>query len=816
MLQDVRFALRLLAKDRTFTITAVVTLAICIGANAAMFSIVRSVLLKPLPFPGSDRVVLLYNGYPNAGAPRVGTAVPDYFDRLTAVPALDQQALFRQEGLTFGDEQGAERLTSFRATPSFFRMVGVQPVQGRVFTDAEGEPGKDREALVSYGFWLRKFAGGSVVDRTIKLNGVPYQVVGVMPREFSFLSNDIDIYVPASFPPEEKSDERRHNNNWQMVGRLRQDASVDLVRQQVDALNAHNDERFPHFRQLLKDAGFHTVVVGLQDDVVREVRASLYLLWGGVLFVLLIGCVNLANLVVVRSSGRAREMATRHALGGDLGRLARQLITETTVLSIAGGVLGLLLGRWTLGGVSALSLDQLPRGYEIRLDPVGAAAMLGLTVAVGVVLGLAPVVRLRYINLNVDLREETRGGTAGRRANLVRRLMATAQVAITLVLLVGAGLLMASFRAVTRADLGFRPAGVETASVTLPASAYKDDAALIAFEERALAAIRALPEVEAAGTTSVVPFGGNINNSVILGEGHIMKPGESLIAPTIVTVSAGYFEAMGASLARGRVFDRRDTKDAPRTVVIDERLARAFWPGQDAVGRRMYRPTDPKDITKITAETQFYNVVGVIREMQFLDPRGDFKPVGVVFFPYEQDPGRGLVFAVKARTAAPLAGAIRSAVAGIDREVPVYRSRSMDEWIDRALVGRRVPMLIAAAFAAVALLLSSIGVYGVLAYGVVQRRRELGVRLALGGTSGSIFGLVLADGIKIVGAGLVSGIAGSYAVGRLMQAQLFQVTATDPTVLLTVTITLSAVGLLASLIPARRASKIDPIVVLSR
>lgn len=816
MVQDLRFALRLLAKDRSFTITALLTLAICIGANTAMLSVVRSVLLKPLPFPDSARLVLLYNSYPNAGVPRVGAAVPDYFDRQKAVSALDQHALFRQEGVTVGDEHGAERVESLRATPSLFRMVGARPVQGRVFTEAEGEPGKDRVALVSHGFWQRKFGGRTLVNDTIRLNGTPYQVVGVLPREFSFLQNDTDVFIPASFPPEEKADDRRHSNNWQMVGRMRAGATIDLVRQQVDSLNAQNSERFPEFRQVLRDAGFRTVVVSLQEDVVREVKSALYLLWGGVFFVLVIGCVNLANLVIVRASGRAREMATRHAIGGDLGRLARQLLTETVVLSGTGGALGVLAGWWALRSLKALSLEELPRGYEIGLDPVSLAAIVSLTLVIGLVLGLAPAVRLRRMNLNLELRDESRGGTASRRANLLRTAMATAQVAIALVVLVGAGLLFASFREVTRSDFGFRPEHVATVTVSLPATAYKDDAALVSFEQRALEAIRALPEVESAGGTTLVPFSGNISNSVILAEGHEMKPGESLLAPSMGIVTAGYFESMGVKLLGGRFFDRRDTAAAPKAVIIDDRLAKTFWPGRDAVGRRLYRPEDPKDLTSVTPQTVFFTVVGVIKEMQMLDPRGDITPVGIVFYPYEQNAARTLTFTIKARGAGGVSNSVRAALAQIDPQVPAFRPRSMQEWIDQALVGRRVPMLIAMTFAAVALFLSAVGVYGVLAYGVVQRRRELGVRLALGGTSARIFGLVLAGGVRIVVFGLAIGLAGAYFVGQVMRSQLVNVTPTSPVVLLLVTLILSGVALVASLIPAWRASRIDPIVVLSR
>jgi putative ABC transport system permease protein len=817
VVQDLRVGLRLLVKDRSFSITALLTLAVCIAANTVIFSVVRSVLLRPLPFPESGRAVLLYNSYPNAGAARGANGVPDYYDRLSAVPALEDQALFRQEGMTFGDESGAERLASIRATPSFFRLVRQQPVAGRIFSEQEGEPGNDRKALLSYGFWQRKFGGDqAVVGRTIRLNGNPYDVVGIMPRTFTFLTNRVDVYVPAAFSPDERSDERRHSNNWQMVGRLAAGASLATVRQQIDALNAANDKRFPNFHQILLDAGFHTEAVMLQDDVVRDVKGMLYLLWGGVLFVLLIGCVNISNLVVVRAGTRTREMATRHAIGGDLMRLTRQLVTETTLLAVVGGVLGVVLGWWALRSISALRLDDLPRGYEIALDPVSLAVLLAMTAGIGVLLGIAPALRLWRMNLNVELRQESRGGTSSRRANNVRRVLAGLQVALALVLLVGAGLLLASFRAAADLDYGFSADGVATAAVNLPQSAYQDDAALRTFVERALEQIRSRPGVEAAGVTSSLPFTGNRSDSVILAEGYTMQPGESLISPTQVMASPGYFEAMKATLVSGRTFDARDTAEAPKVAVIDDRLARKFWPGQDAVGHRLYFPEDINDITRITPETRFYTIVGVVREIQMIDPRADVHPVGAYYLSFAQNPTRNFSFAVRSPAAAGEAGTIRQVVAGLDPQLPAYFVKPMQEWIDDALVGRRVPVLIAGAFGLVALLLSAVGIYGVLAYSVAQRRRELGVRLALGGSSGSVFGLVLMDGVRVVGAGLAVGLVAAFFVGRLMRSQLFEVAPMNPFVLAPVTVLLAVVALVAVAIPAFRASRIDPAIVLGK
>lgn len=816
-MQDAGYACRLLARDKAFALTAIVTLALCIAANAAMFGIVRSVVLCPLPFPESARIVLLYNSYPNAGAPRGGASVPDYFDRMTAIPALDEVALYRQETMTFGDENGAERLASLRATPSFYRLVRVAPRHGRLFRDDEGERGRAMKVILGHAFWQRKFGGDpAIVGRSIRLNGNPFDVVGVMPRDFSFLNNTIDLYVPAPIGPADRSDAARHSNNWEMVGHLKPGASVAQVQAQVNALNAANADRFPQYRRILEDASFHTVAVLLQEDVVRDVKAVLFLLWGGVLLVLLIGCVNVANLVIVRSAARTREMATRHAIGGNLSRLARQIFTETILLAAGGGAIGLLAGWWTLKLVASLGPETLPRGYEIRLDATTALVAGALTVVVGAALAAPPILALSRMNLGLELQAEGRSSTTGRRANLVRRTLATAQVAIAFALLVGAGLLLASFRAVLRMDLGFDPEHVVTASVTLPATSYPTGSDLMAFERRTLDALRARPEVIAAGVTSAVPFSGATSSTVIVAEGYAMQPGESLLAPSQYIASPGYFAAMKIPIVRGRPFDARDdTRGAP-SIIVDERLAKRFWGARDPIGRRMYFPEDPSQPSKVTPSTELMTVVGVVREVQAGDPRTDFTPVGAYYLPYEQVTTRGLTIAV--RTRAPttaILGAMRQQVAALDPQLPLFRARPMQEWIDRALVARRVPMLIAGAFAALALLLSAIGIYGVLAFSVAQRRREMAVRIAVGSTIAGIFALVLRDGARIVGVGLLSGFAVAIVVGRLLRSELYGVTPTDPVTMASVAGALIAVAAIAIAIPSWKAARIDPVAALN-
>jgi predicted permease len=811
LLQDIRFATRLLIKDRNFTVTALLTLVICIGANAAIFSIVRSVVLKPLPVPDAERIVIFHNNYPKAGAGRGATGVPDYFDRREQMEAMSELALYRRQGATLGGRDGARRLVTIRATPSFFRLVSMQPALGRVFRDDEGELDKDNEVILSQAIWQREFGGArDVIGRELKLSGRSYQVVGVAPADFKFLWHDVDVYIPAAFSPREKSDESRHNNNWQMIGLLKPGRTVANAQEQVNAINQRNDVRFPNFSKILRDAGFHTAVAPLQTELIGDVRPVLMLLWGGVMFVLLIGCLNIANLVLVRATARAREMATRHAIGADLRRLARQLLTETTLLSLTGGAIGLLLGWWALRLVPTLGLDEMPRGHEIGLDPMSAAVILGMAVTIGLLIGLMPVARLWRLDLNSTLREEGRGGTAGRMTNRLRLGLATAQVTIAFVLLIGAGLLLVSFRNVLRIDPGFTASGLIAGSISLPGAAYADEARA-PFVARLLAAVRALPGVEGAAVTSTVPMSGDHSDSVILAEGYQMKDGESLVSPSQIAASDGYFETMKIGLIRGRYFNAGDTATSTRAVIVDDRLAAHFWPDKDPIGRRMYMPTSSRDLLKIGPDTQWLTVVGVVKEVQYDGIATGQTPSGTYYFPFPQSPVNSMGLVVRsARQGEVIVPELLKAIAGIDPMLPLYNVRPMDEYVSNALVSRRVPMLLAMAFAGVSLFLSAIGIYGVLAYGVAQRRREIGIRLALGSTSREVFGLVLRDGVKIVAVGLVLGLGGLIALRQALTAVLFGVTPMDPLVIASVAGALSAVALLAMIIPAQRAASVNP------
>lgn len=816
-LHDTRLALRLLWKDKAFSLATVLTLTICIGANTALFSIVYSVLLRPLPVPESGRLVLLYNSYPRAGAERGASGVPDYYDRLKGVPAIETLALFNTRNRSTGETGRPERVLGMGVTPSFFRVAGVKAEVGRTFSEDEGEVGHEDRVVLSHQFWQERYSGDPrAVGRQLRVDGRPFTIVGIMPKEFQFIDADVRLWTPLAFTPEQRSDDNRHNNSWASIGRLRPGATIGQAQAQVDAVNAADLERFPAFKPLLVNAGFHTVVVPLQDDLVRTVKATLYLLWGGTLFVLLIGCVNVINLALVRARVRLRDLATRFALGAGRWRVARQLLTESLLLTLVSALAGLLLGWAALRLLGTMNLEQIPRAGEIRLDVVAVAFTIGLAAVLGIAIGAFPLATALHVNLSSVFHEGGRTGSGGRGARLLRRALVVTQVAIAFMLLLGAGLLTASFRQILSIDPGFDPRQVLTASVSLPASRYPQDK-LAPFSVESLRRIRALPGVMHAGATSSIPFGDDRSDSVIFAEGYQMQPGESVISPTRVEATPGYFEAMRIPLRRGRFFDDRDTKDARHVVVVDERLARKFWPGRDPIGRRMYRPGDMNDLLATNDKTDWLYVVGVAGEIKQDGLVTSRESVGTYYFPVEQAPIRTMTFAVRTATDAPtMANWIRREITAVDPELPVFSTKTMEERTRESLVTRRWPVLLSMGFGIVALLLSAVGIYGVLAYLVTQRTKEIGIRMAIGGTPRSIFDLVVKEGVALVGAGFVFGAAGSFAIRRSIESQLYGVRPTDPHVLALVTLILGVVALVACSIPARRATRIDPVVALNR
>jgi predicted permease len=823
MLNDLRLAVRLLLKDKTFTLASAFTLAICVSANVVLFSIVDHVLLEPLPWPNASRLVQMGNQYPGAGG-CCGTSnsVPDYFDRLRETTVFDEQAMYQWSTGTIDQNGTPARVLTMNVTPSFFRVVGASAAVGRTFTEDEAEPGHEHEVVLSDGLWRAMFGGDrAALGRELRVNDETYAIVGVMPRSFSYLDGNTPdritaLWRPLAFTPQQKSDDARHSNSWQHIARLKPAATVSQAQEQINLLNARNLDRFPQFRELLLNARFRTDVTRIEDNLVRDVKPTLFWLWGGALFVLLIGGVNVANLLLARTSARLRELVTRMALGSGRWRIARQLAVENVVLTVASSAIGVALAFAGLRVLAVLNLLDLPRGSEIRIDAVVGVYALAIAALVGLALAAVPLVHVLSANMALVLTEQGRSGTSGRATRLLRRAFVVLQVAFAFVLLAGAGLLFASFKRVLAVDPGFSVDHVLTASIALPQTRYANETAVRTFADEALGRLRAIPGVTAAGGTDTIPFSGNGSQNLILAEGYQMRPGESIISPTTVAVTPGYFEAMQARLVRGRFFDARDGADAPKVAMVDEKLAKRFWPEQDAIGRRLFYPTDPNNLTAVTSNTVFFTVVGIVHDMKMANLVDNGGTVGAVFFTTAQMPRRNVVFAIRTGgDPASIAGQVRAAINDLDRELAVYNVQPMTARLDRSLTTRRAPMLLASAFGAIALLLSAIGVYGVLAYLVAQRTKEIGIRLALGSSTRAVFTLILREGLTLVGVGFVAGAAGVFALKRSLDSLLYGVTSADPIVLAGVAVVLAAVAIVAGTLPARRATRISPVVALA-
>ena len=816
--QDLRLALRLLWKDRAFALTTILTLTLCIGANSAIFTVVRSVLLRPLPYPESDRLVTMFDSFQGAGVERAGTSVPNYIDRRALTDVLDSVALYRFGGFRVGEGSGAEGIASMHVTPSFFKVLRTRAARGRLFTEQEGTVGQEHVALLSHTFAERQPGGeDGIVGRELRLDTVKYTVVGVLPADFTFLNPDVRVWVPLAFTDEERAEDRRYSQNHEAIGRLAALATVRQAQERLNAMNAEYIERAGPLKHLLVNAGYRTVVAPFESDLVRNIRGALQMLWGGVLFVLFIAAVNITNLSLTRASGRLRELATRHALGAPRARIVRQLVTETTVLMIAGGVCGLALGYWSLGMLPSLGLAESPRAHEIRMDAAVVAFTLGLSLVLGVVIGAVPALHIAGMNPGNVLRDDNRTGTTGRRAKYVRRGLVVAEVALAFVLLIGAGLLLASFRQLLRIDPGFKAAQVLTGRVAPLAARYPDNAALTSYTDRALERIRALPGVAAAGVSSYLPFGWDASSSVIIPEGHVMTPGESLVSPNQLYVTPGYLEALRVPLVRGRLFADSDAPPAPPVVIIDEQLADRFWPNADPIGRRMYQPRSPEELAKPVPDTRWVRVVGVVKSVKLKGlVEGENARVGAYYLPYASDPSRNVGFAIRTSGADPaaLTKAVNGALTSIDPEMQLFDTFAMGERIERSLNPRRAPMLLSLGFGLVALLLASIGIYGVLAYQVGQRTREIGIRMALGSDTSGILRLILREGLILVIVGLALGFAGAAALRGFIASQLYGVGPLDSRVMLLVTNVLAAASLIACVGPARRAARVDPVIAL--
>src|SRR5262245_48875657 len=799
---DLRYALRSLRKQPIFTAIAVLTLTLGIGANTAIFSLLYQALLRPLPYANADRLVFAWNTYKLMGLPQASVSIPDYIDRKTQAPAFEDATLFTMRSVNLTTQGQPEQLRALAVTPSFFSTLGRQPLIGRGFHEDEAQPGNDKVVILTHGTWASHFGSDpSIVGRDIRLNGESHRVAGVLGPEFELPGAEIALLQPFAFTPQQMSDQGRGNEFSQMIARLRPGATIEQANGQMTAIVNRNLERLPERRAFAVSSGFGGYAIPIRDQLVGDARAPLYVLQAGVIVLLLIACANVASLLLMRATGRTRELAIRTTLGAGRQRLVRQLLTEGLVLSAIGAVAGLALGWAGVRGLVALSPQQVPGMANATVNPMVMLFTTSLAIATGLIFGLVPALTVLRGSMSTVLKDDSTRGSASRRTGLTRSTLVIVETALALMLLIGAGLLVRSFLRLNEVNPGFSSERVLTAQLALPATRYPDAAARRAFWTRLVDQARALPGVTAVGLTSNVPFNGSVSSGSYSIVGYTPPQGDAQPHGRQEVIGGDYLRAMQIPIVAGRAFNDADSADAPPVVIIDQYLVNRYFANRSPIGQQIQRggPTSPK-----------FTIVGVAGTINSIDLG---QPVAKerIYYPVAQQarPFMALVVtsAVEPKT---LVAQVRSAVMSIDSEQPIADVRTMDEWLARSLEGRRSPMLLLTLFGSVALLLSAIGIYGVLAFAVAQRTREIGIRQALGADRRSILSLVLKQGLTTTGIGVAVGLIGSIALTRYLQTLLFGVTAHDIPVYTGVTLLLLSVAFAACYVPARRATAVDP------
>jgi predicted permease len=808
-MQDLRYAFRSLRKQPIFTLVAVLTLTLGIGANTAIFSLLYQTLLRPLPYPDADRLVFIWNSYKGINLPQASVSIPDYIDRKTQAPAIEDAALLMNRTANLNEAGNPEQLRSLAVTPSFFTTLQRQPFLGRGFTEDEARPEADKFVILTYGLWTSRFGSDrGIVGRDVRVNGVAHRVVGVLPADFDLPARDIALLTPFAITPAQMSDNARGNEFSQMIARLRPGATIAQVDDQIKVITDRVADRLPSRAGFMKTSLFGGFAVSMRDQLVGNVRAPLYMLQIGVLLVLLIACANVANLILMRATGRNRELAIRTTLGAGQWRIVRQMLAEGMVIALAGAVGGMAVGLAGVQALIAMAGAQIPGTPHASLDLAVLAFTFVLAVATGLVFGVIPAIAVARGNAASYLRDDSRSGTPSRATGAVRAFLVVGETTIAVMLLIGAGLLIKSFAKLQSVDPGFSTESVLTAQIALPAARYPDAAAYRAFWARLLEQSRAIPGVLSAASTTNVPFNGMISSGSYSIVGRALAPGESAPHGRQEVVGGDFFKAMHIPLLAGRTFNDGDTIDAAPVCIVDEYLAKKYFAGTDAIGRQIQRggPASPK-----------FTIVGVVGTINSID-LGQPVTKERLYYPLTQQPqarGGGMALVLKTgldpQTLVPQ---VRALVRAIDPEQPIADVRTMEQWVARSLQNQRTNMTLLTIFGGVALMLSAIGIYGVLAFGVAQRVREFGIRQALGADRSSILSLVLGQGLRTAGLGILLGVVASVALSRLLESLLFGVAPYDLTVFAGVVVLLAAVAAAACYIPARRATRVDPMVAL--
>lgn len=806
--QDTRYAVRMLRKSPGFTTVAVLTLALGIGANTAIFSVVNAVLLSPLPYSDPDRLVLVKEVLPSFSTTPVDVSAPDVRQVRKLNHSFEDVAGFRGWGMDLASGDGAERVYANRVSSSLFTELGVQPMIGRNFTEDEELPGQD-VVILSYNLWQRQLGGSrEILGQVVRLDRKPYTVIGVMPKSLVFplpgmsAGNVADIFVPLALTKGELEDVG-DNFDYGVIGRLK--PGIDLAKANADLEVVAQGVLATYGKDLPRDFKLGAVAQPLVEQVVGPARPMLVLLLGAVGFVLLIACANIANLVLVRASGRRKELAVRLAIGAGRGRLLHQLLVEGLLLSFAGGGLGLILSVWFKNALAAGLPASVPKTHPIELDVRVLLFTMGLVLTTGLVFGILPALSATRTDPRDALKDGGRGSEGAGHQRLRAILVAT-EVALSMMLLVGAGLLLRSFGRVLETKPGFEPTRVLTAQINLPEAQYPKEEMVYAFYRGLLERLRQTPGVKAAGTSTDVPLLGQWDH-VFTPEGYSPPPGAKYNMCYHSVISGDYLQAMGIPLLRGRYFNERDGKESTHVLIVSDGLAKRFWPNQDPIGKRLkWGPPDSHD--------PWMTVVGVVGDVK----QGPLEEATVPHtYEYYAQLGaiQNLVIAVRSEdNPQSLAAGVRAAVWGLDRQIAVDKIRTMDQVIGKSTSARRFNLFLIGAFAALALLLAAIGIYGVLAFSVSKRAHEIGIRMALGARSSDVARMVIAQAMRVVGIGVLVGGLGALLLGRFLQNMLYQIRAIDPLTFVGVVIALGVAAWAASYLPARRATRVDPMVAL--
>lgn len=812
--QDVRIALRSFARNPGFTLAAILSLAIGIGANTSIFSVANALLLRPLPYKDASRLVILWNRSPGLDILQDWFSTAQYLDIKNGHHGFEEVAIASGANDNLTGEGEPQRVGTVRVSSNLLPMLGATAAAGRLFLPEEDSPDRPATAVLSYGMWARRYGSDPrAVGKSITINGKSYQVVGILPKSFS-LPHEVlptlygpeqpDVFLP--FPLGPKAGGIRTGEDYNILGKLKPGVTLAQAQAEMDTITAGLRRDYPE--SYPPNGGLTFGIVPLLEQVVGDVRRALLVLLSAVGFVLLIACANVANLLLSRAVARQQEIAVRSALGASRGRIIRQLLTESLVLSLAGGFLGVILSVWTVKWIHVLGTKSIPRLTDVGIEGRVLLFTLTLSVLSGIIFGLTPALRVSRIDLNSTLKEASRGSsgtsTMWGRGNNLRRMLVISELALSVVLLIAAGLLIRSFARLQNVAPGFNPQNVLTFELALNGRRYGDRQIVLNTYRQLWNVLEQIPGVTAAGGTTALPLSQSFAWTPITVEGRAPLPGEKFLNADARVAGGRYFQAMEIPLRSGRFFNEDDIAGKTPTVIIDEFMAQQLWPGQDPVGKRIHM---------VESDVPWLNIVGVVGRVKHesldSDPRIAF------YLPHTQYPSRAMTLVLRSQgDPSLLSPAIKKELRAIDPDLPMYSVRTMDQRVAESLARRKFSMLLLGLFAMFALALAAIGIYGVMAYLVTQGTRELGIRMALGATQGQILKLVVFQGMSLAVSGVVIGIVAAFVFAWLMRSLLFGVSAVDPITFVAIPVLLAVVALLAIYIPAKRASRVDPILCL--